>query len=157
MRAALACVVLGGCFVGWPADPALDDPEATLPDPACDAASIEPDDGDDEVSVSQIGAALSTTRTFCGRVDRSDNDGESYTGDLDVALVHTLEDGRLSLVLSWEDGRTDLDVLLAVDPETWVPGTVGVVEERVPAGVYTVLIAGTSGPPTDYQLDVWVD
>ena len=155
-------VAVGGCVVGYPADGRrLDgrDDGSSLPDPACDAGSIEPDDGRDELEVSQIGVASSTVRTFCGHVSRATNDGRNYTGDLDVALVHTLEPGRLSLVLSWEEGRTDLDVLLSLDPQgkEWAAGPDGVVEEQLPAGVYTVLVAGSDGPETDYQLDVWLD
>lgn len=155
---AVGLVALGasGCFVGYPGLPP-DGDDSGLADPPCDAASIEPDGADLPTEVSQIGAALQTVRTFCGRVDRASNDGQSYTGDLDVAFVHTLEPGRLVLVLSWDDGRTDLDVLLNTDGEQWTLGDDGVVEEQLPAGVYTVLVAGTDGPGTDYRLDVWVE
>lgn len=153
---------VGGCFVGYPPAGGFgddDDDDGLLPDPPCDAASIEPDDGETVEHVSQIGAALETPRTFCGRVDEASTDGRTYTGDLDLALLHTLEAGTVRLVLSWDEGRTDLDVLLALDAtgEDLALGADGVIEERLPAGVYTVLIAGTDGPATDYQLDVWLE
>lgn len=157
----------GGCFVGYPPDRAaggggageLDDAGFALPDPPCDAASIEPDDGERDGEVSQIGAVTSTVRTFCGHIAKASNDGANYTGDVDVALIQTLDTGRVSLVLSWDSGKTDVDVALNTDltANTWVFGDDGVIEERLQPDFYTVLIAGVDGPPTDYQLDVWLE
>lgn len=158
----------GGCFVGYPPDRsgvggagdlAEHDAGFALADPPCDAASIEPDDGERDDEFSQIGAVTTTVRTFCGHIAKASNDGTTYTGDVDIALIQTLDVGRVSLVLSWDNGKTAVDVALNTDitANTWVFGDDGVIEERLQPDFYTVLIAGVDGPATDYQLDVWLE
>ncbi|MEZ4236209.1 MAG: hypothetical protein R3F59_08605 [Myxococcota bacterium] len=165
-RAALVAVLAhAGCFVGYPTGqpgavwlPDVDTGYA-LDDPACDAVSREPDDGEAPDRVSQIGVATAATRTFCGRIAKAGNDGANYTGDLDVALVNVIDGGKLVLRLSWEDARTDLDLLAVTDPsgESIELSEDGRLDLRVAAGIYTVGVAGRDGPATDYWLDVTVE
>lgn len=149
-----------GCFIGYP--PSYDAPwfdsGEPVDAPGCSAVSIEPDDGRDETEFSSVGLVLDAPRTFCGRIDRASNNGQTYTGDVDYGLIQLFDPGRLHLELRWS-GNTDLDLGL-FDPgsQTWlVDDGGGVLIQKLGADSTSILVAGLDGPPTDYTLTLWVE
>ena len=104
------------------------------------------------------------TSTIIGMVTSVENDGSSWTGDVDLFLVIPDADGTLTYTLDWAAAGSDYDVVL-------IDGTTGQVADGyagastdqpelaadipVTSGVpYLLLIAGWEGDPGDYICDV---
>jgi hypothetical protein len=149
LRRCLICACASGCFVGFPPlqEPWLDS-AAPLEAPECASISIEPDDATTDARSSSLGLVTEEPRTFCGEVEQ---------GDMDYAVFHTKEEGRVQFELEWDgDARLELHAYNAQTAE-WTGGDDDELELRLEPGFHTVLVAGADGRSTDYVLTAWLE